>query len=157
MEYHVERVELEEKPTAVIRGHVPADQIAQFLGTAYGEVMAVLAAQGLSPDGMPFGCYVPADGGMDIEAGFPSSAPVTPTGRVVASALPAGPAVQVMHRGAYDEVPSAYEAAESWLAANDWEASGPPWEAYLDDPEVAMPRTMVIVPCRPAGSANASA
>jgi effector-binding domain-containing protein len=46
-------------------------------------------------------------------------------------------------------VPAAYAAAEEWLAEHDWVATGPPWEAYLDGPEVAQPRTVVHVPCRP--------
>ena len=40
-------------------------------------------------------------------------------------------------------------AAEAWLVANGWEATAPPWEAYLDGPEVASPRTNVYLPCRP--------
>ena len=86
--------------------------------------------------------------GIEVEASFPTSARVEPTGRVECSSIPAGPAVQVLHRGSYGTVPSAYEAARQWLVDSDWEASGPPWEAYLDGPEVAEPRTLVHVPCR---------
>ena len=145
MTYHVEQVDLEEQPTAVVHGLVPKDGIAEFLGGAFGEVMQVLVAQGLHPAGMPFGVYVPTEDGMDIEAGFPSSAPVTRSGRVMCSTIPAGPAIEVMHQGSYSDVPIAYEAAEKWLAENHLEAAGPPLEAYLDGPEVAEPRTLVRV------------
>ncbi|MFZ0324317.1 MAG: GyrI-like domain-containing protein [Actinomycetes bacterium] len=147
MEYHVERVELEEQPTAVVRGVVPEEGIAEFLGGVFGEVMGVIAAQGLHVVGMPLGCYVPTADGIEVEAGFPTSAPVAPTGRVFASIIPAGPAVQVLHQGPYSTVTSAYEAAQHWLAENRCQATGPPWEAYLDGPEVAEPRTLVYVPC----------
>lgn len=149
MEYHVERVELEEQPTAVVRGLVPEEGISEFLGGVFGEVMSVVGAQGLRPDGMPFGCYVPTPDGFQIEAGFPTSAPVEPAGRVVPSSLPVGPALLVLHKGPYSAVKAAYEAAEAWLVDNSWEATGPPWETYLDGPEVAEPRTVVHVPCRP--------
>lgn len=149
MEYYVERVDLDEQATAVVQGLVPEEGIADFLGGVFGEVLAVIDAQGLHPDGMPFGCYVPTPDGFQIEAGFPTTAPVEPTGRVVPSSIPAGPAIQVLHKGAYNEVRAAYEAAEAWLVDNRWEATGPPWETYLDGPDVAEPRTIVYVPCRP--------
>ncbi len=149
MEYHVEQVELAEQPTAVVRGLMQAEEIPGFLGPVFGEVMAVVGAQGLHPTGMPFGCYVRTPPGFEVEAGFPTSGPVTPAGRVVPSAIPAGPAVRVLHQGPYSAVTQAYQAAEAWLVDNGWEATGPPWETYLDGPEVAEPRTMVYLPCRP--------
>lgn len=149
MEYHVEQVELEEQPTAVVRGLASHAGISEFLGGVFPEVMGVVGAQGLQPAGMPFGCYVPTPEGFQIEAGFPTSAPVAPTGRVVASSIPGGPAIQVLHQGPYSGVAAAYEAAETWLVNNNWESTGPPWETYLDGPEVAEPRTVVYFPCRP--------
>jgi effector-binding domain-containing protein len=149
MAYQVERVELQEQPTAVVRSVVSEEGIAEFLGGAFGEVMGVIAEQGLRVVGMPFGCYVPTADGIEVEAGFPTSAPVEPGGRVECSSLPAGLTVEVLHRGSYELVPAAYEAARDWLAEHAYEASGPPWESYLDGPEVAEPRTLVHVPCRP--------
>jgi effector-binding domain-containing protein len=149
VDYRVERVELEATPTAVVRGLVPEAGIADFLGGVFGEVLGVLGAQGLQPSGMPFGCYVPTPDGIQVEAGFPTSAPVAPAGRVVPSSLPVGPAVLVRHTGPYSAVTAAYDAAQAWLADNGWVATGPPWEEYLDGPEVAEPRTVVYVPCGP--------
>ena len=149
MEYNVERMDLEPQPTAVIRAHVAHDGISDFLGGAFGEVMGVLATQGLAPAGPPFARYDLTDDGFDIEAGFPASAPVTPTGRVEASELPGGSAIVVLHRGSYADVAAAYSAAEAWLAANEWSSTGSPWEAYLDGPEVLEPRTIVHWPSRP--------
>jgi len=74
VDYHVERVELKEQPTAVVRGVVPAAGIAEFLGGVFGEVMRVISSQGLRPDGTPVGCYVPTPDGLQVEAGFPTSA-----------------------------------------------------------------------------------
>lgn len=150
MEYHVERMDLERQPTAVIRAHVAHDGIADFLGGAFEEVIGTLGVQGLAPAGPPYARYALTEDGFDIEAGFPASAPVTPSGRVEASELPGGTAVVVLHRGSYADVAAAYGAAEQWLAANQWTATGAPWEAYLDGPEVAEPRTVVHWPCRPS-------
>ena len=148
MTYEIELVELTEQPAAVVRGKVPHDGLPDFLGGAFGDVLGALGAQGLEPAGPPFGCYVPTADGFDVEAGFPASAPVQPAGRVAASTLPGGTAVQVLYRGPYAGVAAAYEAGQAWLAEHDREASAPPWEAYLDEPDVADPRTLVTMPCR---------
>jgi effector-binding domain-containing protein len=148
MEYQVERVQLIQQPSAVVRGRVPRDGIPGFLGGAFGEVMGVLAAQGVEPAGPPFGCYLPTSDGFDVEAGFPTSAPVEPAGRVVPSTLPGGSAIQVLHRGPYAGVAAAYQAGEVWLAERGGEPTAPPWESYLDEPDVAEPRTLVSMPCR---------
>ncbi|HSO04036.1 MAG TPA: GyrI-like domain-containing protein [Candidatus Limnocylindrales bacterium] len=147
MEYHIER--LEAQPVAVVRAHVAVDGIPTFLAGAFGEVIGVLAAQGLEAAGPPFARYGMSDRGFDVEAGFPSSAPVEPTGRVEAGELPGGPAIVILHRGSYDDVAADYRAGQEWLAANRWTATGAPWEVYLDGPEVAEPRTLVCMPCRP--------
>lgn len=150
MDYHIERMDLEQQPTAVIRAHVPPEGIPAFLGGAFGEVMGVIAEQGAQVAGPPFARYAMTGDGFDIEAGFPTSVPVASAGRVEAAELPGGAVVVVLHRGSYDDVAAAYRAAEQWLAANGWTANGAPWEAYLDGPEVAEPRTVVHMPCRPA-------
>jgi len=150
MDYQVERVEVAEQPTAVVRAVIPAEEIPAFLGRAYAEVLEVIAAQHLTPAGMPFGCFVPTEDGMEVEAGFPCSGPVVPARRVMPASIPGGPAARVLHQGSYDGVRAAHAAATQWLADNGWEAAGPPWEEYLDGPGVAEPRTVVYVPCRTA-------
>jgi effector-binding domain-containing protein len=62
--------------------------------------------------------------------------------------LAGGPTATVLHRGAYDAVAAAYDAATNWLADNGYFPAGEPWETYLDEPEVAEPRTNVHLPCR---------
>lgn len=151
MEYQIERVELTQQPAAVVRGEVPVEGIAAFLGGAFGEVMGLLGSQGLAPSGPPFARYEPSPAGFRIEAGFPVAGEIAPVGRVEATDLPGGPAVRVLHLGAYGEVAAAYQAAQDWLTANGWKVAGNPWESYLDGPEVPEPRTLVHVPCRPAG------
>lgn len=149
MTYEVEQVQVEEQPTAVVRGQLTEAEIAPFLGGAFGEVMGVLAAQGRSAAGPPFGCFEPTPEGFRVEAGFPTDAPVAAAGRVEASTLPGGPALSVLHRGDYSAVAAAYQAAEEWAAEHNWESTGIPWESYLDEPDVPQPRTVVYWPARP--------
>lgn len=146
--YRVELVDRVPQEVAVVRGHVTVAEIPGFLGTAFGEVIQTLSAQGLAPAGPPFGRFVPGGDGFDVEAGFPSTGSVTPAGRVVASELPGGPTAQVMHKGGYGEVAAAYQAAVEWVDEHGYAATAPPWETYLDEPGVAEPRTVVSLPCR---------
>jgi effector-binding domain-containing protein len=150
MSYLVETVELPEQPSAVVRGRVTHQGIAAFLGRAFGEVMAVVAPQGLAPAGPAFGRYRPTDdGGWDIEAGFTLARPLDGAhGDVEPATLPGGLAARTLHVGDYSGVGAAYQALDSWLAEHGYTPSGQPWECYLDGPEVASPRTEVYQPCR---------
>ena len=151
MQYAIEQVQLAEQHAAVVRGRVPTEQIAGFLGEAFGEVMGALGAQGLAPVGPPFGVYSPpSDEGFELMAGFPASGQAAATGRVVDWVMPGGAAVQTMHVGAYEGVAAAYHAIEAYLPEHGLAPAGPPWESYLDEPGVAEPRTIVTWPVRPA-------
>lgn len=149
--YDVELVDLPLQQVAVVRGHVSVAEIPGFLGAAFGDVIQALSAQGLAPAGPPFGRFVAATDGFDVEAGFPVNGDATPAGRVVAGELPGGPAARAMHRGSYGEVAAAYRAVSDWVDEHGYVATAPPWESYLDGPEVAEPRTVVVLPCRRLG------
>lgn len=114
--------------------------------------MRVLAEQGQSPAGPPFGCYLREEGGFKVEAGFPTSGSVRPTGRVQADSLPGGLTARLLYRGDYAGIGAAYEAVEAWLADRGCLPSEPPWESYLDEPGVAQPRTVLQMPCVPRAS-----
>jgi effector-binding domain-containing protein len=150
MTYEVELVELQPQPSAVVRAHVRVEDIPAFLGGAFDEVLRTLSAQGLAAAGPPFGRYVADGDGFDVEVGFPSSGVVAAAGRVVPGELPGGPTARVLHTGDYGAVTAAYDAASEWALAHGHVATGTPWECYLDGPDVAVPRTVVYLPCRPA-------
>lgn len=148
--YEIELVDLQEQPAAVVRGSVAGEDLPEFLGKAFGEVMGALTEQGNIPAGPPFGRYRPTETGFDVEAGFPCKVPVTASGRVEPTVLPGTRATRVLHVGSYARVAEAYVAAESWMTDNGYVSAGAPWESYLDGPDVAEPRTQVIHPCTEA-------
>ena len=148
MRYETQFVDLQAQHTAVVRGHVKTEELPDFLGPAFGEVINVLDKQGLHPTGAPFGRYRPMEGGeFDVVVGFPCSGVVEPTGRVEQDELPGGRVARTLHVGAYGDVGAAYEATMSWLTDEGCVTAGEPWECYLDGPEVPEPRTEVFVPC----------
>jgi effector-binding domain-containing protein len=143
----IELVELHPQPAAVVAGNVALDAIPDFLGSAFGEVMKVLSEQRLAPAGPPFGRWQPRADGFDAEAGFPSTGPVSPAGRVQPQMLPGGLAVTAVHHGDYAGVGATYGVLAEWIAGHGYVATGQPWESYLDEPGVAEPRTQVYLPC----------
>ena len=143
----VELVELHPQPAAVVAGHVTTDAIPDFLGSTFGDVMKVLAEQGLAPAGPPFARWEPRADGFDAKAGFPSTGPVSPAGRVTSQILPGGSAATAMHRGDYAGIGATYGVLNAWIASHGYVAIGQPWESYLDEPGVAEPRTQVYLPC----------
>ena len=152
MDDEVALVELEEHRTAVVRGRVPHDGIAEFLGRAFGAVMGAVAAGRRQVVGPPFARYRPVpDSGWDIEAGFPVDGPVEGPG-VESGQLPGGRAVQVVHRGSYDSVEATWRRAEAWMAERGYSVSDVPWESYLDEPDVPEPRTLIVMPCAVEGT-----
>jgi effector-binding domain-containing protein len=151
MRYEMQFVDLQSQHAAVVRAHVTLDEMPEFLGGAFGEVIRVLDQQGLHPTGAPFGRYgIPEGAGFDAEVGFPCNDVVKPEGRVEACELPGGRVVRTMHVGPYGDVGAAYEAAMAWMTDEGYVLEGAPWECYLDGPEVAEPRTEVFIPCTPA-------
>lgn len=148
MAYDVDIVFLPPQPAVVVRGHVDPSGIAGFLGRAFGETLAALQAEHLQPAGPPFARYrAAADGGWDVEAGFPATGPVHGQGGVEAAELPGGWVAHTLHHGDYGAVGAAYEAVETWLREHHAGTNGQPWEAYLDGPDVPEPRTELFVPC----------
>jgi len=145
---NVETIERTEQPIAVVRGRVQPDGIAEFLGKAFGDSMAVIERQHLHIVGAPFARYgLTDDSRWDIEAGFPVDALPVAEGRVLPDVLPGGTIARILYIGDYSAVGAAYETLMEWLPDNDFAPSGEPWEEYLDQPGTPNPRTEVYVPC----------
>jgi hypothetical protein len=149
MQHEVELSQLQAQDALVVRGHVQPDGIAAFVSKAFGEVMETAVGQHLQVSGPPFCRYDTGAGdGWDVEAGFPVRGKPSAAGRTEPARLPGGWVAHTLHTGEYADLGMAYQAVEAWLVENGYEADGPPWESYLDPPEVSPPRTQVWFPCR---------
>jgi effector-binding domain-containing protein len=155
VQYQVESVTLHEQPVLVVRGSVAESRFAPFLGEAFGHVGGVAAGDGMYVSGPPFARIHPeADGTFTVEAGFPVSGMLLGQGDVKASHLPGGRALRTTHQGGYAEVHRAHEALHAYARDHGLEPGGDAWEVYLDGPEVAQPRTVVVLPVRPGDGAD---
>lgn len=123
------------RPTAVLRRSVTMADLGAFYDTAYRTVGQTLGQQGVEPAGPAFGYYlsVPTDR-FELEAGFPTAAPITPDGDVLASELPAGEVARAVHVGAYDSLGDSWDALTTWVAEQGRTPQGPLWEVYVTQP-----------------------
>src|SRR6266699_4714654 len=65
-----------------------------------------------------------------VEVGVELNQPRPLTGRVAASALPAGQVAKTVHWGAYAGLGAAHRAVLDWCAASGLRTAGPRWEVY---------------------------
>ena len=72
---------------------------------------------------------------FDFEVGVPVSAPVTPTGRVASSALPATRVARTVYRGSYEGLGAAWGELDAWVRREGLKPAGDLWEIYAAGPE----------------------
>ena len=122
--------------TAVIRLTIPRTEIQQVMGPGYRELMAALAAQGISPAGPCFSHHFRMDPGIfDFEIGVPVAAPVSAAGRVQPGELPAATVARTVYRGPYEGLPAAWGEFMGWIAAEALTPAADLWEIYVAGPE----------------------
>jgi effector-binding domain-containing protein len=124
-----------EQLTAGVRAKVPMTGLTEFFGRAFADTMTALAAQGVQPAGPPFGKYygTPTDV-VDVEAGFPVAAAITPSDAVVPGTLPGGRVIEATHVGSYDGLEATYAEVQRYAADAGLTPGAVMWECYLSDP-----------------------
>jgi effector-binding domain-containing protein len=136
---------------AVVHLTIPRDQIGSAMGPAIEEVTAAIAAQGVAPEGPFFSHHLRLDTEIfDFEVGVPVSEPVAPTGRVIASSLPAAKVARVVYRGPYEDLGVAWQEFDAWITDHGHTPAADLWEVYLSGPEAhadpAQWRTQLVRP-----------
>ncbi len=142
-----------EQPTAVVRQRISMDETDRIPGWI-GSTFEAIERSGQQPAGMPFVRTLAMDGGgMEVEVGWPVSAPFEGDADVQGGTLPAGPAAVATYYGPYDGIGPAYEAIQAWCTEHGHEVAGPPWESYFtspdQEPNPAKWRTDIHFPVRP--------
>ena len=141
-------VDRPERHYAGIMVHTTMAELGKNCVNAMDELETWIARSGVEVDGPPFWRYavINMEGLMQVEVGFPFSAPVTPTGSVRAGILPAGQYLTTVYTGPW-EGDGLYHATGELLAWGDknqvawdrWESpDGDAWaarlEGYMTDP-----------------------
>ena len=135
MDYEVSVVSVEARPTAVVAEATTWRDFPALWGQLSGEVWDCLRAGGIDrgyPNVMLYLDDVP-----HVEVGVLLTRPGPLTGRVVASALPAGRAATTVHQGSFGDVGAAHDAVVDWCMAQGLRLDRTRWEVYgphHDDP-----------------------
>jgi effector-binding domain-containing protein len=137
MEHAVSIVATSATPTAVIRQPTTWERFPTLWGELLDEVWGFVRGTGVSA-GHNVMLYL--DDVPTVEVGVEVEGTFTPSGRVVASALPEGRAATTVARGAPspDGIAAAHAAVVGWCDANGHARTGVRWEVYdhwRDDPD----------------------
>jgi effector-binding domain-containing protein len=127
MPYQIELTDSNPITTAVIRGRVPAQELAQFVPAACGEVWSFIRSAGLRRPGRHTSLYL--EDGL-VEVGAEVSAPFTGNERIHCSQLPGGLVATTVHFGPYGHLRDAHVAIREWCASKGHRLSGTCWEIY---------------------------
>lgn len=148
----VERVTLEPRVIAGLRQRVTLAELSGFFARAIPAVAGELARAGSAPAGPPVTVYRHEEAGhFDVTVGFPVAAAPASTVDLVCEDLPGGPAVRVVHVGAYETLPRAYAVLSHWFTRHHLAPPEVMWEEYLAGPgsvEESEYRTRVVYPLR---------
>ena len=133
------RVTLPEQHYVYVERECPyGPEIAEAMGSAFGEVFSFVGDNGLTALAMPMSVYLGMDptvlrfrGGVIVSAEDAKKV----EGNIKADVLPAGEAMTVTHRGPYAEMNQTHQAL--WKHMEDAGIPGemPIWEIYVDDPD----------------------
>jgi effector-binding domain-containing protein len=125
--------------TAVVRGTVDAEEIAEFFDRSFAVLGEAMAAQGVAPTGPAFGMYhgVP-DETIDLEVGFPTGRAVETDGSVEPGELPGGQVARLVHAGSFDGLSEAWQRLGGWIAEQDLTPGESYWEVYMTEPNPEM-------------------
>jgi effector-binding domain-containing protein len=122
--------------TAMIHVTVPRSEIQKVMGPGLQEVMAAVAAQGISATGPWFTHHLKMDPRhFDFEICVPVKSRVKPTGRVKPGTLPGKRIARTVYHGPYEGLGSAWGEFNEWLTANGHTPAPDLWESYVAGPE----------------------
>lgn len=155
----IEQNRIVPRTTAVVQATVPPGGLPAFLSYAFVAVANALVRQGVDVTGPPLALYRSvSEDAVDVEAGFPVAADVTPEGDVRPSSVPGGEAIETVHIGPYETLRDTYRDMAEWMERHGRHPGGPTWESYLTGPDdPAGPETLVVWPIAEDDGVSAAA
>jgi effector-binding domain-containing protein len=135
MGYQVTVTDVEARPTAVVAATTTWQEFPTLWRELSNEVWACLHAGGIYRGCRNIMLYL--NDTPQVEVGVELLVPCPLTGRVVASALPAGQVAMTTHYGPYSVLAEAHQAVHDWSRAQGRRLAGSRWEVYgphNDDP-----------------------
>lgn len=124
--------------TAIIHLDIPRSEMQQVFPLAVNELLSVLSAQFIVPQGSAFAHHlVMTPDRFNFELGFFINMPVQASGRVQAGQLPAVKVARGVYQGNYDGLPAAWGEFMVWMDANGHTPAADLWEWYQIGPHIS--------------------
>jgi effector-binding domain-containing protein len=141
------------QPAVAIRLQSAPHQMGANVSSALRRIADAIRAAGTSASGAAYTRYLahhPEDGYFELEIGIPVSAVPTPSGDLLATGLPGGLAVSLVHLGPYESLGASHSALSQDVRARGLQPVGGPWESYVvgpaDDADSSAWRTELFQP-----------
>ena len=123
---------------AVIHLDIPRTEMMQAFGPAIDELLTVLSAQDITPNGSAFAHHLTmSPDRFDFELGFFVSTPVSAAGRVQPGQLHAAKVARTVYHGTYEGLPAAWGEFMGWIEANGHAPGTDLWEWYVAGPHTS--------------------
>ena len=118
-----------------VHGKADVNTVGKFLGESYGKIGKALGKQKLTMAGAPSAIYyTESQTEWELDAVVPVNPAGKDDGEVKAGKRNASNAVVAHFFGSYDKTASAYTALKEYIAKNNKQIIGAPWEEYITDP-----------------------
>lgn len=149
-----EEIDFTPLPLLYVTGSAPVEDtvaIAAALAAMYGEIVALMQAEGVSQAGVPLTVTHTVENGLwRFDAGLPVDRnDIALSGAVQAGMSPGGKSLRFVHVGPYDRLHAYWVEAMDWIGRHGYRARGPVIEQYVSDPGDTAPDALVthlIVP-----------
>jgi effector-binding domain-containing protein len=145
----IELLNTPEQPALVIRTRTPVEKLPAVIGESFGAIAGYLGSLGEHPAGVPYVAYHNMDmADLDVEIGFPVSAPLPGAGDIQYAPIPAGRRAFCMYQGPYAQMSPVYGELAAWIAKSGFTPTGVAYELYFNGPEFpeAQLLTQIVMP-----------
>ncbi|WP_018616616.1 GyrI-like domain-containing protein [Segetibacter koreensis] len=132
----LEQVVLQPIAVLFIKDTSDTSGLSKVIGSGYAELFAFINQHGLKPGKVMafYHRYVnPVSLEMAVEV---DKLPATFAGRIQSKTVQGGDAVVAHYTGPYEEMEVPYNAITEWVKDNSKQANGPPFEVYLNSPDM---------------------
>jgi len=126
--YDVVERAVRSRPTAVVAAETTWAAFPSLWKPLLDDVWAAVRSSDATLPGHNVMLYT--DDVPNVEVGVEIDGAFSAVGRVVSSALPAGPVATTLHRGPFEHVGAAHEAVIEWCDQRELPRTGVRWEIY---------------------------
>ena len=128
------------------KSSIQNDDITAAIATAFEKIMAFISTKGIKQASSP---KIVSLGNFENGYRFLAAIPVTDnslvdeSGEITGSTTYAGKAIKFVHKGSYRNFNKSYDIIFAYIAQNNFEINGNPWEDFVTDPGTVNEKNLI--------------